>query len=93
MSTVVLLDELENIETHIDGISNAYMNTSTTEKIVFNTGTEFNPFRHAGQLLLIKTALYGLRSSGSRFNYRLSDTLPYIGFVHSMGGCGIWMRN
>ena len=93
MRTVVLLDELYNIETRTVDISNAYLNAHTTEKILFNTRPEFSPFGHTSHLLIINTDLYGLNSSGDILNSHLSDYLTYLGFIHSMGGCDIWMRN
>ena len=71
MCTVVFLSELDNIETHPGEISNAYLTERTIEKIVFNSGPDFAPFGRAGHLLLIKTALYGLKNSGARFHSRL----------------------
>ena len=68
MRTVFFLSELNNIETCTVDISNAYLTARTTENIVFNAGTKFAPFGHAGHLLIIKTVLYGLKSSGARFH-------------------------
>ena len=93
MRTVVFLAELNNIETCTCDISNAYLNAHTTEKIVFNAGPEFEPFVHAGHLLIIKTEIYGLNSSGVRLHYRISDAMAELCFVPSMVGCDIWMRN
>ena len=93
MRTVVFLSEPNKIETRNGKISNVYLNAGTTEKIVFNAGTDFAPFGHAGHLLLIKTTLYGLKSYGARFHSQLSYALPALGFVPSMGVCDIWMLN
>ena len=91
MHNVVLLAELDNIETHAGDISNTYLTARTTDKIIFNSVPEFEPFGHVGHLLLIKISLYGLNSSGARFYYRLSDSLKTLGFVHYMGGYDICM--
>ena len=93
MCTGVFLTELNNIDTCTGDISNAYMTASTTKKILFNAGTYFAPFGHAGHLLLINTALCGLNSSGARFHFRFSDALTALVFVPSMEICDIWMRN
>ena len=90
---VAFLYKLNNIDTRTGDNSNAYLDASTTEKIEFNTGPEFPPFGHVCQLLLIKTALYGLKSFCARFHSWLSDDLSALGLVPSMGGCDIWMRN
>ena len=57
MRTVVFLAEPNNIEICTGDIRNSYLTARTTDKIVFNGGTEFSPFGHAGHLLLIKTTL------------------------------------
>ena len=71
MRTVVFLSELNNIETSNGEISKDYLTERTTKKIIFNAGPEFSPVGHAGHLLLMKTALYGLKSSSDRLHFRL----------------------
>ena len=68
MYTVVFLSEPNNIETSTVDISNTYLNARTTEKIVLNYVPEFAPFGHSIHLLLINTALYGIKSSGDMFH-------------------------
>ena len=68
MRTVVFLAELNNIETSTGEISNSYLNARTTENIVLNYVPEFAPFGHSIHLLLINTALYGIKSSGDMFH-------------------------
>ena len=93
MRTVVFLAELKNIETCTGDISNSYFTSSTIYKILFNAGPDFSPFRHTSHLLHIKTLLYDLRGSGSRFHYCLSDALTALCLVPLTAGCNIWMRN
>ena len=93
MRTVVLLSELKIIETQNGDISNAYLTARTTYKIVLNYDPEFEPFRQAGHLILIKTELYRLKSSCARFHYYISYAPTILGFVPSMGGNNIWIRN
>ena len=69
MRTVVFLSELNNIETSNGEISKDYLTERTTEKIIFNAGPDFSPVGHAGYLLLMKTALYGLKSSSDRLHF------------------------
>ena len=69
--TIVFLSELNNIDTCAGYIRVSYLTVHTTEKILFNAEPEFEPFGHAVHLLLINTALYGLKSYGARFHYRL----------------------
>ena len=93
MRTVFFLSEPNNIDTHNGDISNAYLTSRTTKKILFDTGPNFAPFGNSGPLLIIKTPLYVLNSYGAKFHSWISYALTYLGFVHSMGGCDIWMRN
>ena len=93
MHTFVFLAELNNTDTHNGDISKSYLNAHTTEKIVLNSGPEFAPFVHAFHLLLINTELCGLKSSDTRFHSRLSYALTALGFVSSIRGYEIWMRN
>ena len=67
--TVVFIYELNNIETRTGDISNAYLTERTTENVLFDSGPKFEPLGHVGHLLLLKTALYGLKSSGARFHF------------------------
>ena len=83
--------ELNNIETHTGDISNTYLNSLTKEKIVFKSGPYFAPFGHAGQFLIIKTTLYGLKSYVASFHSFISDTLTDLGFVPSVGKYNIWI--
>ena len=57
MYTIVFPYEFNNIETCTGDISNAYLNERTTYNILFNYGYEFEPFLHAGHLILINTKL------------------------------------
>ena len=93
MRTVVFLDELNNIETGTGDIINTHLIERNKEEIIVNYRPEFAPFVNEGHLLLIKTDLYGLKSSGARFHSRLSYALTYLGFVPSMGVCDICMHN
>ena len=91
--TVVFLAEFNNTESCTGDIIIAYLNARTTQKIVFNSVPEFEPFIHECHLILIKTVLYVLNSSCIRFHFHISDAPTALGFVPSMGECDIWMRN
>jgi len=53
----------------------------TKEKVYIVGGPEFGELE--GHTLLINKALYGLRSSGLRWQEQLADTLRDMGFVPS----------
>ena len=70
-------------------IGNAYLESSTQEKVCFIAGPEFLPL--AGHTLVIAKAHYGLRSSGLWFHEKLADTLCTIGFFQSYADPDMWM--
>jgi Reverse transcriptase (RNA-dependent DNA polymerase) len=53
-------------------------------------GDEFGDL--AGNTLIIKKALYGLRSSGLRWHEKFADTLRDIGFKPTRADPDVWMR-
>eukprot|EP00957_Ditylum_brightwellii_P002047 157322-Ditylum_brightwellii.AAC.1 len=55
-------------------ISNAFVNTYTTEWVYAIAGLEFGE-KLRGKIIVIKKALYGLATSRARFHNHLSDTL------------------
>ena len=91
MCTVFFSSELNYIEIRTGDIINSHLTARTTENIVFYYRPKFDPFGHVGHLLLVKTALYGLKILCVRFHSRLSDSLTALGFVPSMGGFDIWV--
>ena len=89
MHTIIFLAELNDIKIFTGDISNAYLTACTTEKIVFDSIPYFSPSVHVVHLLLIKNALYGLKTSGARFHSLLSDYLTALCFVPYTGGFDI----
>jgi Reverse transcriptase (RNA-dependent DNA polymerase) len=70
-------------------IGNAYLESYTKEKVAFTTG----PFgEYEGHTFVIVKALYGLRSSGTRWHDMLYDALTGMGFTPSLADADIWMR-
>ena len=86
----IFLGELNGLKTGSADVSSAYLEAYTQEKVVFTAGEEFGELQ--GHTLIIVKALYGLRSSGKRFNERISDTLRDIGFWPSRADNEVWMR-
>jgi hypothetical protein len=86
----IFLGELNGLKISSADISSAYLEAYTQEKVVFTAGEEFGDLH--GHTLMIVKALYGLRSSGKRFNERISDTLRDIGFWPSYADSEVWMR-
>ena len=72
-------------------IGNAYLYSKTREKVYVIAGPEFKGLE--GQILIINKALYGLRSSSSRFHEALSATLSGMGFKVCKSDRNLWMRD
>ena len=60
-------------------VGNAYLNGHTNEKVYFVAGPEFG--KYEGCILVVKKALYGLKTSGARWHEKFSETLRGIGFL------------
>ena len=59
-------------------IQNAYLNADCQEKIYTIAGDEFG--LDAGKVMIVKKALYGLKSSGMAFRVMLADTIYNVGY-------------
>ena len=88
---LTFLSELNNMETWATDIGNAYLESYTKEMVYIRAGPEFR--EREGHILIIRKALYGLRSSGLRWRERFSDVLMSMGFVASFSEPDIWMRD
>ena len=86
----LFLAELNKLETWATDIGNAYLEAETSEKVYIEAGPEFgNRYCH---FLIVRKALYGLRSSGARWHDKLSDCLRELGFFPCKAEPDIWMR-
>jgi Reverse transcriptase (RNA-dependent DNA polymerase) len=86
----MFLAELNKLETWATDIGNAYLEAETAEKIYIEAGPEFG--ERYGHFLIIRKALYGLRSSGARWHDKFSDCLRELGFQPCKAEPDIWMR-
>jgi hypothetical protein len=71
-------------------IGNAYLEAKTKEKLFIVAGPEFG--NREGHILIIRQALYGMKTSGKRWHERFSDVLRSEGFFLSRGANDVWMR-
>ncbi len=88
---VAFLAELNNLEFWATDVSNAYLEAFTKEKLYVVAGPEMGNHRK-DHLLMVKKALYGLRTSGARWHDRLSDCLRDMVFFPCKAEPDIWMR-
>lgn len=71
-------------------VGNAYLNASTTEKLYTVAGTEFGEDK--GKTLIIRKALYGLKSSGAAYRKHFAESLTQMGFKPCYADNDVWMR-
>ena len=86
----LFLAELNKMETWATDIGNAYLEAETSEKVYIEAGPEFGD-RYC-HFLIVRKALYGLRSSGARWHDKLSDCLRELGFYPCKAEPDIWLR-
>ena len=91
MRIALLIGELNNLSCMAGDIGNAYLEAYTNEKVYFIAGPEFGDLE--GRVLIIRKALYGLRSSGARFHEKLADTLQQMGFKPCYADPDLWYRD
>jgi Reverse transcriptase (RNA-dependent DNA polymerase) len=91
MRLAILLGEMNMMKMMVGDITSAYLMALTKELIFFKAGPEF--MEKAGHLMIVRKALYGLRSSGKSWHDLLFDTLTDMGFKPSFADPDIWMRD
>ena len=85
---MIFLCTLNQLPFYATDISNAYLEAKTQEKVYIVAGHEFGPLE--GYTLVMNKALYGLRSSGSRWHEKLADSLIDMGFNGTKAEDEIW---
>lgn len=71
-------------------IQNAYLTADCREKIWTIAGPELGS--KAGTMLIVKKALYGLKSAGAAFRSLLADTLMDTGYCPMKADPDVWIR-
>jgi len=71
-------------------VGNAFVNADTQEKIFCIAGPEFGD--RAGCVIILKKALYGLRSSAERFHAHFANTLRSMQFKPCRHDQDVWLR-
>src|SRR5688500_7007347 len=88
--TCIFLANLNGLDLCAADVENAYLEAETKERLFVIAGPEFGPLE--GHTLVVHKALYGLRSSGTRWAEKLADSLRAMGFTNSYADPAIWMR-
>jgi Reverse transcriptase (RNA-dependent DNA polymerase) len=86
-----LIAALNDIDLMMFDVGNAYLNAATTEKLYTIAGKEFGPDEE-GKLMIIRRALYGLKSSGAAYRAHFAATLTELNFVSCKADPDVWMR-
>jgi hypothetical protein len=71
-------------------IQNAYINAATKEKIWFHGGNEMGSDK--GKVIIFIRGLYGLKSSGARWQEHMAQTLRNGGFTSCKADPDLWLR-
>ena len=85
-----LLAALNGLDIKVCDIQNAYLTADCRENIYTIAGPEFGSER--GKIMIVKKALYDLKSSGAAFRALLAERLYKIGFEPSKVDPDVWMR-
>ena len=81
-----------NLKQLCGDIGNAFVNAYTNERVyVPEAGSEFGP-ENKGKCIIIRKALYGLKSSSERFHSHLADSLRTFGFKQTRFDNDVWIR-
>ena len=86
---ILLITPLNDLKIMAYNIQNAYLMADCWETIWTYAGLEFGSKR--GQPMIIKKALYRLKSSDATFRAHLADTLYDIGFISTKADPDVWI--
>lgn len=81
---------LNGLEILACDIQNAYLNAPVREKVYTIAGPEFGS--DAGKIMIIRKALYGLKSSGAAFRSMLAKTIWDLGYRPSKADPDVWLK-
>jgi hypothetical protein len=85
--TIAALNDLDILACDIQ---NAYLTADCREKVWIKAGPEFGS--EAGMNMIVRKALYGLKSSGAAFRAFLAKALDDMNYVPSYADPDVWMR-
>ena len=86
----LLVASLNELEVLACDIQNAYLTADCREKIYIIAGPEFGS--EEGSIMVIRKALYGLKSSGAAFRAHLAETLYDLNYLPSKADPDVWIR-
>ena len=86
----LLVAALNELELLACDIQNAYLTADCREKIYVVAGPEFGS--EEGQIMIIRKALYGLKSSGAAFRAHLAESLYDLNYTPTKADPDVWIR-
>jgi hypothetical protein len=86
----LLLASLNELEILACDIQNAYLTANCRERVYVIAGPEFGS--EAGNVMIIRKALYGLKSSGAAFRAHLAETLYELDYKPTKADPDVWIR-
>jgi hypothetical protein len=86
----LLMASLNELEVLACDIQNAYLTADCREKIYIIAGPEFGS--EEGSIMIIRKALYGLKSSGAAFRAHLAETLYDLSYLPTKADPDVWIR-
>ena len=87
---LLLVAALNDLNILACDIQNAYLTAKCRENIYTIAGPEFGS--EEGAVMIIKMALYGLKSSGAAFRSKLANVIHDLGFRPSLADPDVWMK-
>ena len=79
-----------NLKQLCGDVGNAYVNAYTAERVYAIAGPEFG--EKEGSVVIVRKALYGLKSSSSQWHAHFGDTLRGLGFEPTRFDNDVWIR-
>ena len=88
--TALLIAALNDLDVLACDIENAFLSAPVKEKIFFKAGKEFGD--QQGEYMIVRKALYGLKSSSASFRTMLANTIRDLGYVPSLADGDVWLK-
>jgi hypothetical protein len=85
-----LLAALNGLEICTADVGNAYLNATCRERIWTLAGPEFGS--DSGNVMIVKRALYGLKSSGAAWRALFASSLETMRFINTLADPDFWIR-
>ena len=87
---LLLMASLNGLKVLSADLQNAYLNALPREKVYFYTGPEFG--NRKGCIIIVKRALYGLKTSGAAFRAKLAEDLRSMGYVSTLSDNDVYLK-